>query len=555
MKQSRPFLLLIGILLFTASFGQQQKKIYYNDEWKGCSENEASYFRIAIIDNKGKAIGKVRDFFITGEKQSEIDGALYIDNEDDSRSVFVGKSIGYYKSGKKAFENIQDNKGKLVKNVHWHENGKLKYIGTYKNGVIDLAKYYDENGKIMAEVPSINGEPDTLNQKVYYYYDDSTYYSVLVGYADEEENMTGKLITCYPQKDSLIMFMNSSNFYKPKTDWKVYIYNSYKIKPYAILEDNFSNTENENPVWQLSDDENASVKIRNNSLVFDFKGTRFIRKAPLYSSALSTRNNDFEVKTVIAKESNTFFEGIIFGYRGSKNYSALTFSKIAKMLVYEKYENGITTVSDEASKIYLVDYADNEVRLIKKNGRIKIFFNGVEAYEVPDSKLSGDIVGLCAAAGNTGEKAIFKSFKVVIGEQPSAGFENITSTNTINVKRTGGVYSVPVELNGVLKIDFIFDSGASDVSISPDVALILLKTGTIKNEDWLPGAYYSFADGSTAKSARFKLKSVKIGNKTITNVVCSISNSIHAPMLLGQSVLGKFGKYTFDNNKLTLTLD
>ena len=63
-----------------------------------------------------------------------------------------------------------------------------------------------------------------------------------------------------------------------------------------------------------------------------------------------------------------------------------------------------------------------------------------------------------------------------------------------------------------------------------------------------------FADGTTAKSMRFKLKSVKIGDKVVYDVTCSISNSLDAPMLLGQSVLSKFGSYTFDykNGKLII---
>jgi len=64
-----------------------------------------------------------------------------------------------------------------------------------------------------------------------------------------------------------------------------------------------------------------------------------------------------------------------------------------------------------------------------------------------------------------------------------------------------------------------------------------------------------FADGSTAKSKRFKLKSLKIGDKIISNISCGISNSIDAPMLLGQSVLSKFAKFTFDNKKQLLIFE
>ena len=121
-----------------------------------------------------------------------------------------------------------------------------------------------------------------------------------------------------------------------------------------------------------------------------------------------------------------------------------------------------------------------------------------------------------------------------------------TSGSSVPLIESGGVYEVPVLVNGVLKINFIIDSGASDVSISPDVALTLVKTGTITNADWLPGAHYRFADGSSAKSERFKLRTLQLGNRTLQSVSCSIGTSIHAPMLLGQSALKKLGGYRVD---------
>ena len=49
-----------------------------------------------------------------------------------------------------------------------------------------------------------------------------------------------------------------------------------------------------------------------------------------------------------------------------------------------------------------------------------------------------------------------------------------TSGSEVPLIESGGVYEVPVLVNGVLKINFIIDSGASDVAISPDVALTLV---------------------------------------------------------------------------------
>ena len=142
----------------------------------------------------------------------------------------------------------------------------------------------------------------------------------------------------------------------------------------------------------------------------------------------------------------------------------------------------------------------------------------------------------------------------------SVGKNEITTdnpnANVINmIKMSGGTYQIPVVINNVLKINFIFDSGASDVSISPDVALTLIKTGTVTSSDFVGTQKYVFADGTTADSKVFIIKDLKIGNKTVYNIRASISSSIDAPMLLGQSVLQKFGKFSIDNNAHTITID
>jgi len=125
----------------------------------------------------------------------------------------------------------------------------------------------------------------------------------------------------------------------------------------------------------------------------------------------------------------------------------------------------------------------------------------------------------------------------------------------VRLKRNyGGTYEVPVILNGVLKIDFILDSGASDISISPDVALTLLKTGTVRQSDFIGTQKYSFADGTTATSKVFYLREVEIGGFVMKNVKASISNSVNAPMLLGQSLLQQLGSITIDNDRSVLII-
>src|SRR5262249_24800953 len=51
----------------------------------------------------------------------------------------------------------------------------------------------------------------------------------------------------------------------------------------------------------------------------------------------------------------------------------------------------------------------------------------------------------------------------------------------IPLAKMGGVYQLPAEINGVLTLNFVLDSGASEVFIPADVVLTLLRTGTIQD--------------------------------------------------------------------------
>ena len=56
------------------------------------------------------------------------------------------------------------------------------------------------------------------------------------------------------------------------------------------------------------------------------------------------------------------------------------------------------------------------------------------------------------------------------------------SQTVIQMKDIGGVYEVPCKVNG-LKMNFIFDTGASDVSISLTEALFMFRHGYLKEEN------------------------------------------------------------------------
>jgi hypothetical protein len=127
------------------------------------------------------------------------------------------------------------------------------------------------------------------------------------------------------------------------------------------------------------------------------------------------------------------------------------------------------------------------------------------------------------------------------------------SGGRVKMVESDGIYQVPVLINDELTLSFFVDSGASDVSIPSDVVLTLIRTGTIKQSDFIGTETHSFADGSTASSRTFMLRSLTVGDRRVTDVRASIAN-VNGPLLLGQSFLSKFESWSQDNVSHELVL-
>ena len=121
------------------------------------------------------------------------------------------------------------------------------------------------------------------------------------------------------------------------------------------------------------------------------------------------------------------------------------------------------------------------------------------------------------------------------------------------MKQKYGVYFIPCKVNG-LSYDFIFDTGATDVLISEAVAKVLREKGLLSESEIIGIDKYSIANGDIVEGTKIILKSLEIGSVKLFNVNASIVNTVDAPLLLGQSALQKFGKFSVDYNSGTLTL-
>jgi len=129
-----------------------------------------------------------------------------------------------------------------------------------------------------------------------------------------------------------------------------------------------------------------------------------------------------------------------------------------------------------------------------------------------------------------------------------------TAKMAIPLRVEGGTFTVPVSINDKLTLDFVLDSGAADVSIPADVVLTLVRTGTLNAADFIGNRTYKLANGSTTPSQVFRIRTLRVGEKVIQNVIGSVA-PVEGSLLLGQSFLSRFKSWSIDNQRQVLLLE
>lgn len=113
-------------------------------------------------------------------------------------------------------------------------------------------------------------------------------------------------------------------------------------------------------------------------------------------------------------------------------------------------------------------------------------------------------------------------------------------------RHSGGTFEVPCSVNG-LSLSMLFDTGASDVTISSVEANFMLKNNYLSKDDIKGKSYYQIANGDLVEGTVITLREVRVGDALLHNVDASVVRSQKAPLLLGQSVMERFGTITIDN--------
>lgn len=120
-------------------------------------------------------------------------------------------------------------------------------------------------------------------------------------------------------------------------------------------------------------------------------------------------------------------------------------------------------------------------------------------------------------------------------------------------KEEGGVYTIPCKVNG-LSLKFIFDTGASSVSISKSEAIFMLKNGYLSENEIIGSKQFQTASGAILEGTRILIKKIEIGGLVLRNVEANVVHSNNAPLLLGQNVLSRLGKISIDYQTSSLTI-
>lgn len=121
----------------------------------------------------------------------------------------------------------------------------------------------------------------------------------------------------------------------------------------------------------------------------------------------------------------------------------------------------------------------------------------------------------------------------------------------IQMEKDGGVYKIPCEING-LRLKLIFDTGASSICISESIAVMMLENGYLDSGDIVGSGSSVVADGRIVDNTIINIKTLKIGDVTLSDVQAVVIHQQSAPLLLGQSAIQKLGNVSLDGDKLIL---
>lgn len=292
------------------------------------------------------------------------------------------------------------------------------------------------------------------------------------------------------------------------------------------------------------DDYEGALKDYNEGLELDENYSYlYLRRGKLYSQMdrMEDANNDFvklcQLDTIVDSGSNRHY-GLLFQMKYDE-----AFEWIDKII--EKCPYNPVHIYDKACMYSLIASGDKALEYLEmalaKGYRRLIHIENDSDMDFLRTEREEEYEAIMSRYRLILEQEIDSLVKSNESSKPAG-----TTTEVTMVKKYSGTYEVPCQVNG-LPLKMIFDTGASDVTISAVEASFMLKNGYLNEEDVKGKKNYMTADGDIHEGTILRLKEVKLGDAVLKNIEASVVHSQRAPLLLGQSVLEKFGTITIDN--------
>ena len=313
---------------------------YFDDKWNRCQQKDASFYRLVTYESDNKPKGVVKDFYISGQLQSEFT-AVYLDYEDEGKNFHEGEATWYFKNGKIEQKRYYFNNKINGKNTFYYDNGQMAQEINYRLGVYDgLYQQWYKTGKLKI---SAFYETGRLVENKYIEYD---------------ENGLGALVY-------------NENFRINKEQWE------------RKFQDNIS---------RITEDGNLSLYLNTDNLTSRFNYITLDQKS------------SFSIESVIQKKSGKGNEGygLIFGFKDWNNYYQFLISEYGSYIILGEFE-GVNIKICQWTKSNAINIGNkrNLLKVMKFGDEFIFSING-EVVERPKSKdLRGNNIGIIA--GGRGE--------------------------------------------------------------------------------------------------------------------------------------------------------
>lgn len=155
MKKNISILLTVFITSVCLS---QNKKIYYDTDYKVCKKTKAEYYREVPSEYDNKSLIKIKSFYISGELRSK-EYVRYIDEKDSNLDIRDGLFVKYYKNGNKEFEVLFVEGKKEGLQTAWYKTGELQAESYFINDLAHgIHTYFYKSGQIKIKSNFKNGK-------------------------------------------------------------------------------------------------------------------------------------------------------------------------------------------------------------------------------------------------------------------------------------------------------------------------------------------------------------------------------------------------------------